>query len=148
MECGCACATTSACGLAHRPVSSLRPFRHPLHRRRHPWAVALDEGLVDRLAAGHLQRLLAIESATDWLSIALLEAGWATTAEEFGDRTGEAEQERYYREIEAWGRQTNTTIFFFEAFDEPWKGEPNRPLGAEKHWGIYFVDRIPKQVMR
>ena len=40
------------------------------------------------------------------------------------------------------------TVFFFEAFDEPWKGNPNNPQGAEKHWGLFFVDRAPKQAMR
>jgi exo-beta-1,3-glucanase (GH17 family) len=79
--------------------------------------------------------------------IAVLEAGWATTASEFGDRASESKQARYYEEMRAWAKATNTTIFFFEAFDEPWKGDPNDPLGAEKHWGLYFVDRTPKLVM-
>ncbi len=39
-------------------------------------------------------------------------------------------------------------MFFFEAFDEPWKGDPDDPLGAEKHWGVFFVDRTPKQVIK
>lgn len=33
-----------------------------------------------------------------------------------------------------------------EAFDEPWKGDPDKPRGAEKHWGLFNVDRTPKQV--
>ena len=47
-----------------------------------------------------------------------------------------------------WATETGTTVFFFEAFDEPWKGDPNNPLGAEKHWGLWNVDRTPKLVMR
>jgi hypothetical protein len=39
-------------------------------------------------------------------------------------------------------------VFFFEAFDEPWKGDPNNPAGAEKHWGLFSVDRTPKKVMQ
>ena len=50
--------------------------------------------------------------------------------------------------MKEWAKRTNTTVFFFEAFDEPWKGNPDNPLGAEKHWGLYFVDRTPKAVMR
>jgi exo-beta-1,3-glucanase (GH17 family) len=80
--------------------------------------------------------------------IAILEAGWATVAEEFGDRANEPDQTRYYREIESWARTTNTTVFFFEAFDEPWKGNPDAPLGAEKHWGLFKVDRTPKQLLQ
>jgi exo-beta-1,3-glucanase (GH17 family) len=80
--------------------------------------------------------------------MAILEAGWATTAVEFGERASEAAQARYYTEISDWAAETNTTVFFFEAFDEPWKGDPNNALGAEKHWGLFFVDRSPKLVMR
>ena len=80
--------------------------------------------------------------------MAILEAGWATTAIEFGERASEAAQQRYYTEIRDWAAETNTTVFFFEAFDEPWKGDPNNPLGAEKHWGLFFVDRSPKLVMQ
>ena len=35
-------------------------------------------------------------------------------------------------------------LFLFEAFDEPWKGDPGNPAGAEKHWGLWNVDRTPK----
>ena len=80
--------------------------------------------------------------------IAILEAGWATSATEFGERANQAHQARYFEEMSTWSEATNTTVFFFEAFDEPWKGDTYNPLGAEKHWGLFFVDRSPKQVMR
>ena len=80
--------------------------------------------------------------------IAILEAGWATSATEFGERANQAHQARYFEEMSTWSEATNTTVFFFEAFDEPWKGDTYNPLGAEKHWGLFFVDRTPKQVMR
>ncbi|KPK53851.1 MAG: glycosyl hydrolase, partial [Gammaproteobacteria bacterium SG8_31] len=54
----------------------------------------------------------------------------------------------YYNELKRWADTTNTTVFFFEAFDEPWKGDPDNPLGAEKHWGLFTVDRMPKQAMQ
>jgi exo-beta-1,3-glucanase (GH17 family) len=78
--------------------------------------------------------------------IAILEAGWATVSSEFGDRASEDYQVRYYEELYEWARDTNTTVFFFEAFDEPWKGRPDDPLGAEKHWGLFNVDRTPKKI--
>jgi exo-beta-1,3-glucanase (GH17 family) len=80
--------------------------------------------------------------------IAILEAGWATVASEFTDRASEANQARYFSEIEQWASAVNATVFFFEAFDESWKGDPNNPMGAEKHWGIFNEDRTPKQVLR
>ena len=40
------------------------------------------------------------------------------------------------------------TTFWIEAFDENWKGDPNNPNGAEKHFGLFTVDRKPKLVMQ
>ena len=103
----------------------------------------IDEGL-----AYTVENLEGVRAALPTKPIAVLEAGWATTASEFGHRAGEDEQARYYREIYDWGQRANVTVFFFEAFDEPWKGDPGNPDGAEKHWGLFFVDRTPKAVMR
>jgi exo-beta-1,3-glucanase (GH17 family) len=113
----------------------------------HTYAVwegkTIDEGL-----AFTLENLLGVRNALPDKPMAVLEAGWATEANEFGDRAGEAQQARYYQELESWAKENNTTVFFFEAFDEPWKGDPGNPRGAEKHWGLFKVDRTPKQVMR
>ena len=80
--------------------------------------------------------------------IAILEACWAKTAEVFPEQASEENQARYFREILDWATASNTTVFFFEAFDEPWKGDPANEDGAEKHWGIFYVDRTPKLVMQ
>jgi exo-beta-1,3-glucanase (GH17 family) len=95
-----------------------------------------------------IENIEGVRNALPDKPIAVLEAGWATVAEEFGERANEPDQARYYREVEGWARVTNTTVFFFEAFDEPWKGDPEAPLGAEKHWGLFNVDRTPKQLIR
>jgi exo-beta-1,3-glucanase (GH17 family) len=79
--------------------------------------------------------------------LAILEAGWASVAHEFPQQANEASQCRYYRELQQWATAANVTVFFFEAFDEPWKGDPAQELGAEKHWGLFNVDRSPKEVM-
>ena len=89
-----------------------------------------------------------VHSALPDKPVVILEAGWASMATEFGDRANEADQSRYFREVKEWATVTNTTVFFFEAFDEPWKGNESDPLGAEKHWGLFNVDRMPKQVMK
>jgi len=95
-----------------------------------------------------LENLAGVREALPDAKLAVLECGWATTASEFGERAGEAQQVRYYAEMKAWAEATNTTVFFFEAFDEPWKGDPGNPLGAEKHWGLWFESREPKLVMQ
>ena len=104
---------------------------------------SIDEGL-----SYTIENLEGVAAALPGKPIAILEAGWATTASEFPSLAGEAEQVRYYRELGAWAEAANVTVFFFEAFDEPWKGNPNNSDGAEKHWGLFFVDRTPKTVMR
>lgn len=80
--------------------------------------------------------------------IVISEAGWATVASEFGDRASEEKQLEYFNDFMAWSAEMNITTFFFEAFDEDWKGDPDNPLGAEKHWGLFTVDRKPKKVMQ
>lgn len=109
---------------------------------------AWEEKTIDEGLSYTIENIERVHAALPDKPIAILEAGWATVAIEFGDRASEANQERYYRELHDWASETNTTVFFFEAFDEPWKGNPAAPLGAEKHWGIFNVDRTPKQVMR
>jgi exo-beta-1,3-glucanase (GH17 family) len=103
---------------------------------------------IDEALAFTLENIGGVHEALPDKPIAVLEAGWATAAIEFGDRASETSQARYYDEMQEWASATNTTVFFFEAFDEPWKGDPNNPMGAEKHWGLFNVDRTPKEVMR
>ena len=107
---------------------------------------AWEEKSIDEAMSYTIKNIDGVRAALPDKPIAILEAGWASVAMEFGERASEANQARYYRELDAWATATNTTVFFFEAFDEPWKGDPNNPLGAEKHWGIFNVDRTPKLV--
>jgi len=109
---------------------------------------AWEEKTIEEALAYTIENLERVRAALPGKPISVLEAGWATTASEFGERASEESQERYYREIQDWAEQNNITVFFFEAFDEPWKGDPDNPLGAEKHWGLFKVDRSPKLAMR
>ncbi|WP_084407347.1 hypothetical protein [Aestuariibacter salexigens] len=103
----------------------------------------IDEGL-----SYTIQNIHDVRKALPNKPIAILEAGWATTATEFAEQANQENQTRYYNELADWAASTNTTVLFFEAFDEPWKGDPGNPNGAEKHWGLFFVDRSPKQVAK
>ncbi len=108
---------------------------------------AWEDKTIDEAMPYTIENIDRVVAALPDKPIAILEAGWATVAIEFGDRASEEKQARYYRELAQWAEQTNTTVFFFEAFDEPWKGNPDAPLGAEKHWGIFNADRTPKLVV-
>lgn len=46
-----------------------------------------------------------------------------------------------------WTGEEEILTFYFEAFDEPWKGS-QEALEPEKHWGLFTVDRKPKKVMQ
>jgi len=109
---------------------------------------AWEEKTIEEALAYTIENLQGVRAALPGKPLAILEAGWATVAIEFGDRANEADQKRYYLELQKWASTMNVTVFFFEAFDEPWKGDPGVPLGAEKHWGLFNVDRTPKQVLQ
>ena len=103
---------------------------------------------VDEALAYSLENIGQVRAALPGKPVAILEAGWATAGSGFEQQANEANQERHYRELSEWARANNTTVFFFEAFDEPWKGDPNNPQDMEKHWGLFNVDRSPKQVFQ
>jgi exo-beta-1,3-glucanase (GH17 family) len=103
----------------------------------------IDEGLSYSIA--NIQK---VRDALPNAKIVISEAGWASVASEFGERASEEKQLQYYNELMEWSVKMNITTFFFEAFDEDWKGNPDNMMGAEKHWGLYTVDRIAKKVMQ
>jgi exo-beta-1,3-glucanase (GH17 family) len=81
--------------------------------------------------------------------VVISEAGWTTNSNGRGiwpENTAQELQARYYQELIAWTTAERILTFVFEAFDEPWKGSSD-PLEPEKHWGLFTVDREPKQVM-
>lgn len=68
------------------------------------------------------------------------ETGWATVSNEYyGDdgarATDEYKSGLYYNMIREWSDENGITVFYFEAFDEPWKDAEN-PLGSENHFGL------------
>jgi exo-beta-1,3-glucanase (GH17 family) len=95
-----------------------------------------------------IENVQKVRDALGDVNIVITEAGWATIASEFGKRASQEKQLEYYNDFMAWSKEMNITTFFFEAFDEDWKGNDDNPLGAEKHWGIFTVDRKPKLVMK
>ncbi|HSK13221.1 MAG TPA: hypothetical protein VK907_08390 [Phnomibacter sp.] len=80
----------------------------------------------------------------------ITEAGWATNSNGRGihpERVNEEAQKVYFDDLMQWTDEHNVLTYFFEGFDEPWKGSPD-PNEPEKHWGLYKVDRTPKLVMK
>lgn len=90
--------------------------------------------------------------------VALGETGWATTynAEKTGPgeqgslikgKVGLKPQEEFLKIFNNWVNEKQVVSFLFEAFDEPWKGggEASGPNEVEKHWGVFYENRTPKE---
>ncbi|MCC5914973.1 MAG: glycosyl hydrolase [Balneolaceae bacterium] len=82
--------------------------------------------------------------------VVITEAGWTTQSNGRGidpENVNETFQKIYFEKLMAWADREGILTFYFEAFDEPWKGSPEA-LEPEKHWGLYREDRSPKLAMR
>jgi exo-beta-1,3-glucanase (GH17 family) len=82
--------------------------------------------------------------------VVITEAGWTTRSNGKGIEpalVNEELQKIYIENLLEWVSNDNILTFFFEAFDEYWKGAPE-PLEPEKHWGLFNIDRTPKLAAR
>jgi len=102
---------------------------------------------IDEALPYSIANLQGVHAALPQSRLVIGEAGWASVASEFGKRASEENQKRYVNELTAWATRNHVTVFIFEAFDEDWKGDPSDALGAEKHWGLFTVDRKAKLAM-
>ena len=81
------------------------------------------------------------------LPITIGETGWkAVVTDGETQRAGPINQLMYYQGLQAWSASTTLgskplAIFYFEAFDEPWKG-------SDDGWGLFNVDRQARCVVR
>lgn len=81
-------------------------------------------------------------------AIVITEAGWATNSNGRGidpEHVNEVNQKIYFDDLMDWSKKHQILTFFFEAFDEKWKGS-SHPMEPEKHWGVFKADRTPKLV--
>ena len=95
-----------------------------------------------------------ISEAHPTKAVVIGEAGWATRKHTEGEQAklikgdpNEKNQERYWHELRAWAAENKVTTYWFEAFDENWKGGPH-PDEVEKHWGVFNADRSPKLTLK
>jgi exo-beta-1,3-glucanase (GH17 family) len=88
--------------------------------------------------------------------IALGESGWATSSiSDNGDerliigQASEKAQAKFFKEYRNWLDSKHIVSFYFEAFDEKWKGGEDKPDGiAEKNWGVFRSDRTAKEAVK
>ncbi|MED6333804.1 MAG: glycosyl hydrolase family 17 protein [Planctomycetota bacterium] len=94
-----------------------------------------------------------ISAAHPTKTVVIGEAGWATQKHTEGEQArlirgtpSGQNQEQYWEGLRAWALENEVTTFWFEAFDENWKGGPH-PDEVEKHWGVFRADRSPKPAL-
>jgi exo-beta-1,3-glucanase (GH17 family) len=83
------------------------------------------------------------------IPVVITEAGWATNSHGIGihsEHVNEENQKVYFEDLMEWTSENKILNFFFEAFDEKWKGSSD-PMEPEKHWGLFKSDRTPKLVL-
>ena len=105
----------------------------------------IDEGL-----AYTIENYNAVAAQYPDKQVIITEAGWATKSNGRGiepNNVNEVMQRQYLQELMAWAERQQILVYFFEAFDENWKGSDD-PFEPEKHWGIYKADRSPKLAMK
>lgn len=97
-----------------------------------------------------MKQVAVIEALHPDRPVVLGETGWATSVHDQGEQAelikgapGEAEQKMFYEAVRSWAGTEKFPVFFFEAFDENWKGGAH-PDEVEKHWGLFRADRTAK----
>lgn len=101
---------------------------------------------IDTALSSTIKHYESVRQAHPGKTIVFGEVGWAsfTVGDQHAPRAGdEKKQKRYFEEISAWAKANGVTTFFFEAFDEPWKG-----TGTEGHWGLFSAERKAKLAMQ
>jgi len=126
-----------------REVDFVLTHIHPLWRGQQP------EEAVDYTSRAYRE----LCAARPGVPVVIGETGWATSRIATGDQgrymkgtVGEEQQAAFCSAFAAWAERERVVTFFFEAFDENWKGGPD-PGDAEKHWGFFRADRTPKQAV-
>jgi exo-beta-1,3-glucanase (GH17 family) len=82
--------------------------------------------------------------------VIITEAGWTTKSNGSGinpAHVNEEFQKIYFENLMDWVSNENILTFYFEAFDEIWKGSRD-PLEPEKHWGLFDINRSSKLAVR
>lgn len=79
------------------------------------------------------------------------ETGWASFSNElYGDEGSmacdEFKEGLYYQAMRQWTHAQGISCFYFEAFDEPWKGG-SHPGDSEKHFGLFTVEGQAKYAL-
>ena len=117
-------------------------------------AVAMMDAAIERVKVNYAAVRKYLDSqGHNALPIVIGEAGWKAIGS--GNLTSLAHpvnQKMFFDRLTAWGdKSTNpggpAAIFYFEAFDEPWKATAN-PNFNDDNWGLFDVKRQARYVVQ
>ncbi|MFT5996691.1 MAG: exo-beta-1,3-glucanase (GH17 family) [Gammaproteobacteria bacterium] len=79
------------------------------------------------------------------------ETGWASVANvNYGDAGSKAaneyKQKAFSDATRTWSNKFGASLFLFQAFDEPWKGDADNAGDSEKHFGLIDINGNAKYV--
>ncbi|BEU01965.1 hypothetical protein OAG1_07650 [Agarivorans sp. OAG1] len=114
--------------------------------------LTLQEQVDSAMDKAYLHTVSQIKVAQDFINnidsskqIHIGETGWSTVSNEnFGaggtQAADEYKQKAFYDAMRTFSNDFGASLFFFQAFDEPWKGDESNPGHSEKHFGLIDID--------
>lgn len=151
-----------------RAVDFISMHTYPMHNTHYNpdfWGVPEVEASLSEMEKVHsaMERSLAfavrqyenvvgyMESIGENKPVHIGETGWATISNGYygpdGSRaTDEYKSGLYHKKIREWSDNNGVSVFYFEAFDEPWKDAGN-PRGSENHFGLITLQAQAKYAL-
>jgi exo-beta-1,3-glucanase (GH17 family) len=111
------------------------------------------EALTQTLATQQYMLGLGIEKQihigeTGWASVANVNYGDDSEGNDLQSRAAdEYKQKAFYDAMQTWSDEFGASMFYFQGFDEPWKGDMHNPGDSEKHFGLIDIEGNAKYVV-
>jgi exo-beta-1,3-glucanase (GH17 family) len=87
---------------------------------------------------------MQVVAAAGGKPVVVSETGWPSAGPTLGEAKPSPENASFFfLNFISWAKAKDVDYYYFEAFDEPWKGEG----GAGAHWGIWTSDGVMKPDM-
>lgn len=85
----------------------------------------------------------AIKAVSGGKQVVITETGWPSDGGGYGDALANSQNaQRYLDEVSAYTIEKSIPLFYFAAYDEPWKAAYEQAYGA--HWGLYDAAGVRK----